>query len=180
MFSSKIKIYKPLIESNILANSGLIKSLVDLCRFDINQSQFHLLYRSSRDGFGSFNFHSRCDDHPNTIMLVETTKGYIFGGFTHARWFSNSRYRSDPYAFLFSLLNRFGKPFWCQVKVPSHAINSYMSPSFGQSDICVDFHSNDTNASGYSVLNTYAKPHCIQPDDVEYFQNIRHYLFWNK
>jgi hypothetical protein len=49
-------------------------------------SAWTLLYRGSRDGFAASNFHGKCDGHSNTISLIETTNGYIFGGFTPVAW----------------------------------------------------------------------------------------------
>jgi hypothetical protein len=46
------------------------------------------LWRGSRDGFGSGDFHSRCDGHANTVTLIETAASehdvgdFVFGGFT--------------------------------------------------------------------------------------------------
>ena len=41
-----------------------------------------LLYRGSRDGWKHDDFHRKCDDHNNTLLLVKTKKGKRFGGFT--------------------------------------------------------------------------------------------------
>ena len=70
-----------------------------------------LLYKVSRDGDASSNFHNKCDNKGPTLTLVRCTRGYRFGGFTNQSWAShyNSNYGSgnynvnDPYAFLFSL-----------------------------------------------------------------------------
>jgi hypothetical protein len=45
-----------------------------------------LLWRGSRDGFGAFEFHRRCDGHANTLTVILDTKGNIFGGFTPVEW----------------------------------------------------------------------------------------------
>jgi hypothetical protein len=49
---------------------------------DFSNKVWKLLYRGSRDGFGASKFHEKCDNESNTLTLIETTKGFIFGGFT--------------------------------------------------------------------------------------------------
>jgi hypothetical protein len=34
------------------------------------------------DGFSSSTFYSKCDGQLNTVTIIETTKQFIFGGFT--------------------------------------------------------------------------------------------------
>jgi hypothetical protein len=70
-----------------------------------NRDQIFLLYRGSCDGFKSSDFHRNCDGHGPTVILIETTKGYIFGGYTPIHWDSSNRYKIDESgtSFLFSL-----------------------------------------------------------------------------
>jgi hypothetical protein len=56
---------------------------------------WRLLYRESRDGFGSSNFHSKSDGVPNTITIILMTGGFIFGGFTPIAWDSSGNYKED-------------------------------------------------------------------------------------
>ena len=63
-----------------------------------------LIYRATRDGDSIENFHSKCDNIRNTLMIVETTTGYIFGGFTSVGWNNNKgKCIYDNKAFCFSL-----------------------------------------------------------------------------
>ena len=39
-----------------------------------------LIYRASRDGFGADEFHSKCDGKRDTLSIIQTTNGYVFGG----------------------------------------------------------------------------------------------------
>jgi hypothetical protein len=48
--------------------------------------QFSLLWRGSRDGFKSSDFHRLCDGHHNTLTVILDTEGNIFGGFTPSEW----------------------------------------------------------------------------------------------
>ena len=63
------------------------------------------LYQATIDGDGAINFHSRCDNIPNTLVLIKSAGNRRFGGFTTAQWSSPSsaEYKDDPNAFLFSL-----------------------------------------------------------------------------
>ncbi|KAL7531603.1 hypothetical protein ACHAWF_003839 [Thalassiosira exigua] len=48
--------------------------------------RLRLLYRASRDGRSSFDFHSECDDRGPTLTVVETTDGLVVGGYSTADW----------------------------------------------------------------------------------------------
>jgi hypothetical protein len=76
-----------------------------LSRFE-NQ-QMTLLYRGSRDGFEGSSFHSRCDGKPHTITIIETPKGYVFGGYTPIPWDTSSTHKTDDSlsSFIFTLKN---------------------------------------------------------------------------
>jgi hypothetical protein len=83
-----------------------------LCEFSPNDKRT-LLYRGTRDGFGTKDFHSKCDDHTNTLTIFKAKgSGFIFGGFTAVNWESsnNLKYKSDANAFIFSLTNKDNKP----------------------------------------------------------------------
>lgn len=69
-----------------------------------------LLYRATRDGFLARNFHSKCDNIQNTLTIIKSSNGNIFGGFTTAKWDSNYGYKKDECAFVFSLVNEFSLP----------------------------------------------------------------------
>ena len=46
----------------------------------------NLLYRGTRDGMTSFNFHNKCDNKGKTICLFLNDKGNIFGGYASISW----------------------------------------------------------------------------------------------
>jgi hypothetical protein len=75
---------------------------------EFERKKWKLLYRGSRDGFRVSNFHAKCDGQSNTLTLIETTKGFIFGGFTPLVWDSttnNYKPDSSQKSFLFTLKN---------------------------------------------------------------------------
>ncbi len=49
-------------------------------------AETNLLYRGSRDGFSSDDFHSKCDNKGHTLVIIETDAGGVFGGYTDAEW----------------------------------------------------------------------------------------------
>ena len=103
----KIKTLEKNDESFILLeskkNNEFIKKLLEWSGF----KKMKLLYRGTRDGDSSKNFHEKCDNKGPTITLCQHEKGYIFGGFSSNSWNSDSGYSSSPNSFLFSLTNIF-------------------------------------------------------------------------
>ena len=70
-----------------------------------NVISYDLIYKASRDGDKSENFHSKCDNIHNTLVIITTTDSNIFGAFTTKTWI-HSGYVSDPFAFAFSINNQ--------------------------------------------------------------------------
>ena len=54
-----------------------------------------LLYKATRDGFGAYDFHSRCDHKGATLTIYESNYGYVFGGYASISWTSEDSYRKD-------------------------------------------------------------------------------------
>ena len=63
------------------------------------------LYYATIDIDNANDFHSNCDNIPNTLVLIKTSGNRRFGGFTSVEWTSSVKgeYKHDPNAFLFSL-----------------------------------------------------------------------------
>ena len=61
------------------------------------------IYQATVDGGQPINFHSKCDNVPNTLILIKSAKNRRFGGFTSTVWDSSSKYKEDKNAFIFSL-----------------------------------------------------------------------------
>ena len=68
---------KKLFESNIDFDERLVEAWLNNRKFEAE-----LLYRKSRDGSTPTDFHNKCDNKGITIIFIETTKGYKFGGYT--------------------------------------------------------------------------------------------------
>ena len=96
---NKKKIKK--FDSKIDFDQELIKSWLDNKNF-----KAELLFRKTRDGSTTNDFHKKCDNKGITIIFIETTKGYKFGGYTELQWDKNSGTKKDKSTFLFSFNNR--------------------------------------------------------------------------
>jgi len=67
--------------------------------------KLELVYRGSRDGFTAAVFHEKADDRGDTVTVVKTTTGRVFGGYTNIPW-SNSasqNMQKDSSSFVFQL-----------------------------------------------------------------------------
>ena len=83
---------------------------MNLCEFP-RQPKFQLLYRASEDGFSSASFHQKCDGIKNTLTIIKTTNGNIFGGYTGRAWDCSGTHMYDTNSFIFSLINQSNEPF---------------------------------------------------------------------
>lgn len=123
----------PKMESNIIKKHADVEVLYKWLREDESDGGFELLYRSSRDGRASQNFHSKCDNKGRTITIIETDKGGIVGGYTNAPWVNSIRgsYRCADKAFLFAI-SGFELSSKCKLKQRSIGHNAiYDSYSHG-------------------------------------------------
>lgn len=69
-------------------------------------SSVHLIFKGSVDGMNGAAFHKKCDGMSNTVTLLRTESGHIFGGFTCIPWSCDQKYHCDKNAFLFSLQSK--------------------------------------------------------------------------
>jgi hypothetical protein len=139
------------IDSSILVSSQMQQDLLALCKRE--ERKFLLIYRATRDGFSAANFHAKCDNRAKTLTIIKTTRGFVFGGYTDAAWDSLSKYKADPNAFIFSLVNPSNKPLLIPVKAGgTNAIycHSIYGPTFS-CDIAIADNSN-ANKTSYSRL----------------------------
>ena len=64
---------------------------------------YELLYKAKRHGDRARDFHLRCDGFKNTLTIIKTKDGPIFGGFTSESWDGQELDKYDDNAFCFSL-----------------------------------------------------------------------------
>jgi hypothetical protein len=143
------------LKSQILKGEQQLSELLKLCEF-LPNDKWSLLYRGTRDGFDSNDFHSKCDGHANTLTIFKAEQSeFIFGGYTTVAWESCSKsgkWKSDPNAFIFSLTNKDNTPL--QMKIDPNQqqcaifCHSECGPSFGK-DILIANNANTTMNSCY-------------------------------
>ncbi len=94
---SKIITKKEEIEllSNRIKKTGILKN---------KKISYKLIFRATRDGTLSTNFHQKCDGIGPTISIIQTNKGYKFGGYAEKPWNKSGGWIiDDENAFVFSL-----------------------------------------------------------------------------
>jgi hypothetical protein len=64
-----------------------------------------LIYRGTRDGMTSNDFHNKCDNKGKTICLFLNEKDNIFGGYSSIPWQNNGGDKTANDCFLFTLTN---------------------------------------------------------------------------
>ncbi|GBC02012.1 hypothetical protein RclHR1_04410005 [Rhizophagus clarus] len=69
--------------------------------------RFNLLYRASRDGIDSKEFHNKCDNKGSTVVIAKV-KGtnQIIGGYNPLVWDSSSSTKSTTDSYIFSLTDK--------------------------------------------------------------------------
>ena len=93
------------IDSNILSNidkkNEYLKKIYEWSGY----KSMELLFRGTRDGMNSKNFHEKYDDKYPTITLFRNDKGNIFGGYSPISWKNSGEYQNENRCFIFTLTN---------------------------------------------------------------------------
>jgi len=163
-----------LIDSHILISEKKTKELNVLCEFPVYQ-RWNLIYRASQDGFQASDFHSKCDEKPNTLVIIKSTNDKIFGGYTERSWSgaSISVDKPDSNAFIFSLTNKENRPLKIKCS-PNNGIrcNDTHGPIFGgqagSSDLVIANNSNKNNESFSNLGHYYTHPE-LNPNEASSF-----------
>jgi hypothetical protein len=121
--------------------------------------RLQLLFRGSRDNFQPGHFHGRCDGHRNTMTLIRSKNGCIFGGYTPVAWGSRNASVPDPSlkSFVFTIRNPHNIPARIfKQKEAANAIHDYSGhgPGFGSAcDFLLygDWQSSSTNYSNLGI-----------------------------
>lgn len=108
----------------------------------MKKAKYTLLYKASKDGDSSIDFHNKCKMKNSTVVLIDTYDGWRFGGYTESIWDFNERgYTMDGYksaydTFIFSLnLKKKYKGIKSYVKI---YVGRDKGPSFGEGDIVIE------------------------------------------
>ena len=92
------------VNSVIMKNEefDMIKNAIE-SRLNKKVKEVKKLYQATIDGGEITNFHSKCDNIPNTLTIIQSEGNRRFGGFTSNIWGAKILYQDDKNAFLFSL-----------------------------------------------------------------------------
>ena len=115
-FFEKYIIEIDLLPENDNSNKSIImkEEEFDLIRFAIKSrmnkevKKLQKLYQASSDGDKAIDFHQKCDNIPNTLVIIKSAGKRRFGGFTSQCWESTEKmiWNHDENVFLFSLDNQ--------------------------------------------------------------------------
>ena len=117
----------------------------------------NLIFKKSRDGNTTQSFHNCCDNKGKTLIMIETTKGRKFGGFTNENWDLTDKWKKNINDFVFSLdLNKKYNHNQAGDSIIGCKKNG---PVFGNSrdsqvDICFNNNSLDFGISNNGSFNT--------------------------
>ena len=146
----------PVYASDLLPNSTIIsdtdQSLLQSWVPSNLQSEATLLFTKTVDGSTSQSFHNLCDGIPNTLTVVKTTDGFIFGGYNGGSWNTSNNYQNNTTNFLFSVTNNTKHNLINYPQYSSYNSSGY-GPTFGGGH---DLHINNSLSGGYTNLgHTY-------------------------
>ena len=85
----KLKLRKKCITqaSSYLPGSVIVDSSYDKYLMEwVGDVRLKLIYTASKQGFSSRSFHECCDDVGPTLVVIMSTDGWIFGGYTSKSW----------------------------------------------------------------------------------------------
>lgn len=89
--------------SKIFNQISEIKFIFDeINKIGNNIRGINLLFRASENGDKMENFDNKCNNKENELIIIKTTKGNIFGGFTKTGWNNKNKDIFDSNAFMFS------------------------------------------------------------------------------
>jgi len=112
-FKGKLKTCKGLVEASAIflghrygfpmgivwSEAAFVQDLLSA----VSKRMGDVLYTASIDGDSVSDFHDACDDEGPTVVIVETTSGNVFGGYTDVSWDKSGSWKSSSTSFLFRL-----------------------------------------------------------------------------
>ena len=101
IINTKSSIFKSLEEIDFIINR-----LKNTSKLQNKKISFNLLFKATKDGQNSSDFHKRCDGKVQQLVFIKTTKGEIFGGYTEIGFNNRDGSDKDNNAFVFSLFTR--------------------------------------------------------------------------
>lgn len=152
---------RPFSDSTLLTKEQMLK-LNEF--YDVVNQRWDLIYKATRDGFEAAKFHQLCNNQGPTMVIIQSTDGYLFGGYASQAWRSIGNYVNATGSFLFLLTNANGnQPTKFIYNNNGYAFydNQTYGPTFGNGhDLHISEKSN-TNNNNYCNIGTYAYPNTL-------------------
>ena len=109
--------------------------------------EYKILFRATRDGFTSENFHNKCDGYNSTLTLILTNTRELLGGYAKYSWNQNNEYKKGKGGFMFSINNN----IITKIKKYNIYCQKDSGPIFGDFDIFISNNSNLNYESYYNM-----------------------------
>ena len=97
------KVTKSVVKGDIIHDLKELEMITRKINKSNNRIILNLLYKATSDSDSAAAFHEKCDKAESSLVLVETTEGLRFGGFTSKNWRGDRIDKKDENAFVFSL-----------------------------------------------------------------------------
>eukprot|EP00112_Aurelia_sp_Birch-Aquarium-sp1_P008379 Seg1920.3 transcript_id=Seg1920.3/GoldUCD/mRNA.D3Y31 product="BTB/POZ domain-containing protein KCTD7" protein_id=Seg1920.3/GoldUCD/D3Y31 len=108
------------------------RKLLEWLNITDEPNSIQLVYSAELDGWDAEDFHKNCDGISPTLVLMESTNGNIFGGYTTKPWSSNKADVRDKELFVFQLaVKQTEETFKTYWKNPGIMCMSSFGPMFG-------------------------------------------------
>ena len=78
-------IYSPFLKESIISEEKYDSYLKEW----VGDYKWRLLYRASEHGYRAESFHDYCDNKGSTLVVIKSSGGWIFGGYTTRSWSTN-------------------------------------------------------------------------------------------
>ena len=105
VWTKTYKIKTEFLDSIILNKNEKKKEYINKILEWTGLKRMDLLFRGTRDGMNSYEFHNKVGNKGKTICLFLNDKGNIFGGYSSIPWTSNGGSKTANDCFLFTLSN---------------------------------------------------------------------------
>ena len=153
--------------NNIYSGSLLSKSdftWIQMLFLPNRINSIRMLYSAKKEGLSGKTFHSKCDNIPNTLIIVKGN-GRLFGGYAKPPWNSKGEYIRDPLGdcFLFTCRNK-TKHYILDYE---HAIKGDINfgPTFGSTSADLFIPGNLADKGHTNIGNTYSIPMGSKKED---------------
>ena len=140
-------------DSSIINSSDEINFIIETLKnkeyFKNKNLQLTLIFKATKDGQNSSDFHKKCDGKEHLLVFLKTTKGLIFGGYTKEGYKSRNSQIVDNQAFIFSITKKkiyhikYGKNAICDKTIKGPCFSGSFSfiinieeKMFGNSNTC--------------------------------------------